>query len=486
MTNLHRIVVSGTQHRLRPVLMTAMVASLGFLPMALSNGAGAEVQRPLATVVIGGLLIATFLTLFVLPVLYVLFEKSGTIKVSATPVIALLLLIGTTGFSQKTINLQQAYELALQNNLLLKNEQLKADYLAQLKKSAYDIPFTNVTLERGQINSFYVDNKYGIAQDFAFPSVYHNQKKVFKQEWNAAVLAVNAKEIELKKNVTQVFYQYLILQKHLSLLNKLDSSYKNVVQRENLRFSAGESNILSKTSAELQLGAIQQQKINLLRDLNLCLTQFQLLLNTSEKFVPISTSDKVTMELAADSTNANNHPVLKQLEQQKQISKAQTQLEKSKFLPGFSLGYANMSMKGFGSDEKYYTTSTPFQSAQLGLKVPLFFGAQNAKVKAAKINEAFSQNNWEAQKATFNLDVQNAILNHQKSLEKVNYFESIALKNAQTIEKTAEQQLQNGDIDYMDWVLLNNQSINIQTQYIEAIMELNQNTISLKYLSNQL
>ncbi len=73
--DLKRIVLMGTKIRLRPVLMTALVASLGFLPMALSHGEGAEVQRPLATVVIGGLLIATFLTLFVLPILYIMFEK---------------------------------------------------------------------------------------------------------------------------------------------------------------------------------------------------------------------------------------------------------------------------------------------------------------------------------------------------------------------------------------------------------------------------
>jgi cobalt-zinc-cadmium resistance protein CzcA len=63
-------VLKGTEIRLRPVLMTAAVASFGFLPMALSNGAGAEVQRPLATVVIGGLITATLLTLLVLPILY--------------------------------------------------------------------------------------------------------------------------------------------------------------------------------------------------------------------------------------------------------------------------------------------------------------------------------------------------------------------------------------------------------------------------------
>jgi heavy metal efflux system protein len=74
-TNVVQRVLEGTKIRLRPVLMTAAVAALGFLPMALSNGAGAEVQRPLATVVIGGLITATFLTLIVLPCLYIIFSK---------------------------------------------------------------------------------------------------------------------------------------------------------------------------------------------------------------------------------------------------------------------------------------------------------------------------------------------------------------------------------------------------------------------------
>jgi cobalt-zinc-cadmium resistance protein CzcA len=69
-------VLKGTRVRLRPVLMTAAVASLGFMPMALSTSGGAEVQKPLATVVIGGLLSATLLTLIVLPILYLLFETS--------------------------------------------------------------------------------------------------------------------------------------------------------------------------------------------------------------------------------------------------------------------------------------------------------------------------------------------------------------------------------------------------------------------------
>ena len=79
--DLKDVVLVGGKNRLRPVLMTATVASLGFLPMALSNGEGAEVQRPLATVVIGGLMLATFLTLYVLPILYIFFEKRSFNKI---------------------------------------------------------------------------------------------------------------------------------------------------------------------------------------------------------------------------------------------------------------------------------------------------------------------------------------------------------------------------------------------------------------------
>jgi cobalt-zinc-cadmium resistance protein CzcA len=77
-TGLEAAIIEGALTRLRPVLMTALVASLGFVPMALNIGTGAEVQRPLATVVIGGILSSTVLTLLVLPVLYQLMYRDKT------------------------------------------------------------------------------------------------------------------------------------------------------------------------------------------------------------------------------------------------------------------------------------------------------------------------------------------------------------------------------------------------------------------------
>lgn len=124
LTDLKRIVIQGTKIRLRPVLMTAFVASLGFLPMALSKGEGAEVQRPLATVVIGGLLIATFLTLFVLPILYIMFQKgisrNKKFKAACISILVLLGFSSQVAIAQTPISLQQAIDTALANNLSLK------------------------------------------------------------------------------------------------------------------------------------------------------------------------------------------------------------------------------------------------------------------------------------------------------------------------------------------------------------------------------
>ncbi len=85
---LYEAVTEGALTRLRPVLMTALVASLGFVPMAIATGTGAEVQRPLATVVIGGILSSTLLTLLVLPLLYSLIHRKDLSETEDEQVLA--------------------------------------------------------------------------------------------------------------------------------------------------------------------------------------------------------------------------------------------------------------------------------------------------------------------------------------------------------------------------------------------------------------
>src|SRR5574343_343452 len=154
-SDLTEIILTGTKNRLRPILMTAFVASLGFLPMAISNGSGAEVQRPLATVVIGGLMIATLLTLFVLPILYVTFEKGFKMKLfSKTTLLLLLLSLAVIPANAQTkLTLDEAIKTALSNNQSVKIDRLRADYQQKLIRSATNLPTTNLNSEIGQFNS---------------------------------------------------------------------------------------------------------------------------------------------------------------------------------------------------------------------------------------------------------------------------------------------------------------------------------------------
>ncbi len=483
LTDLERIVLMGTKVRLRPVLMTAFVASLGFLPMALSNGAGAEVQRPLATVVIGGLMIATFLTLFVLPILYIVFEKG--VKVKPNVSVGLVVCFGLFAFSAKAqtpINLQAAIDTALKNNLSIKNEKLKSDYQKKIIKTSASIPQANVFGEYGQINSAYADNRLGISQGFNFPTVYVNQKHLLNEEWKTSILNISLKEAETKKLVRQVFFTYLYLKNKEQLLLKNDSIYIKFLEKANLKFSKGESNILEKTTAESQRGNIAMQLKQLQQDIEITQLEFNLLLNTSTRLIPNEINIKLSLEVNIDSTVVNQHPFLKIAEQQKKTAMINCQLEKSKLLPDLNIGYYNMTMKGSGSDNIVYSSSTRFQSVQLGIGIPLFFGAQKAKINAAKINESIFENSYLQEKKILQSHYQSLLSQYETSVAAVNYYENTALKNAQLIFETANKQFANGDINYLEWVMLTNQAIGIQSSYLDAVKNLNESIIQINYL----
>ncbi|MEY3432212.1 MAG: hypothetical protein RL131_148, partial [Bacteroidota bacterium] len=160
--DIQELVLKGTSTRLRPVLMTAFVASLGFLPMALSTSSGAEVQRPLATVVIGGLISATLLTLFVLPVLYVWLEnRKIRMPKSAVILVICFMMIGsafaqvpnTAGEGTMTpLSIDSILKWADREALVLKMADKKIASIAELQKKPVELPKTMLGGEYGNIN----------------------------------------------------------------------------------------------------------------------------------------------------------------------------------------------------------------------------------------------------------------------------------------------------------------------------------------------
>ncbi|GEM53372.1 acriflavine resistance protein B [Empedobacter brevis NBRC 14943 = ATCC 43319] len=483
--NIVRIVVDGTESRLRPVLMTAFVASLGFIPMALSNGAGAEVQRPLATVVIGGLMGATLLTLFVLPLLFIAFEKGFTMNPFKKKAITLLIVSGISLMgmgsvkAQEKITLDRAIALAVQNNQNLKTEKLKADYAKAVIKTSADIPQTGITADYGQINSAYNDTKFGISQNIAFPTVYKRQKELFTQEWKYSLLNVSLKEFELKKAVTQTFYAILFWQEKERLLLKADSLYADFYAKSLLRLQKGESNILEKTTAQNQKAAINIQLKQVQRELETAKLQWQWLLN-SDTVYKVESPEKI-IPLQVDETGKN--PVIQVLEQQKNIAASQTKVEKSKLLPGLMIGYNLNSFKGTGADDKLYNASPQFHSVQVGFSIPVFSQSQRARINASKITESITENQLQATSAYLQNRYKQLSENYQRNLEIVNYYESEGLKNAAVVTETIQKQFTNGEINYLDFVMLINQAISIQSNYADAVKMLNDTIIQINYLN---
>jgi cobalt-zinc-cadmium resistance protein CzcA len=388
-------------------------------------------------------------------------------------------------FAQTPITLKAATDTALQNNLLVKNEQLKVQYQQLLINTSTALPKTVVVADAGQINSIYTDTKFGITQSFNLPKVYATQKELLQQEWKSSLLNVAVKESLLKKKVAQVFYMILYLDQKRQLLQNVDSLYAAFYEKAALRLAKGESNMLEKASAETQLGQINMQLNQLKQDREILQLQFQLLLNTSTVFAPENKTYKNVWTGIADTALLKNHAAMQLIMHQQQVAQANIELEKSKLLPDFSFGYNNTSIKGTGADNKLYSGGSRFNAVQLGVGIPIFAKAQKAKVSSAKFSKLLAENNYVVGLQSLQTDYQIAYAQYSKYLQTVDYFEAKALKNAALITSTANLQLANGSINYLEWVQVINQATTVKNDYADAVKNLNESIIQLNYFTNQ-
>lgn len=489
-----------THSRLRPVIMTASVASLCFLPMALSQTSGAEVQRPLATVVIGGLITATFLTLVVLPILYYYSEKKLKMK---TNKIAMFLCIGVLGsiysINAQTStevkvyeNLEAVIETTLKNNPNIKMSKLQTEQERALKGASWDIPKTEFGLEYGQTNSIADnDTRFSVSQTFAFPTLYSNQNKLAKAKIEASERNQEVIKNELIAQVKSTYYELWYLKSKQNVLQQQDSIYARFQYAANLRFKTGESNALEQATANAELADIQialKDNASIIKAYQL---QLQNLIN-SDSLVDINVGrlevkSSMFSEVSVDTSVVSKNPLVSFYKSRVEVADKERSVESAKMLPDITLGYFNQSFIGNGETASgtptVFDSGDRFTGVQLGLNIPIFFNSHSAKIKAAKIHKMENESQLEAVTNYTQTQLQTALASLKKDQQNLEFYSLNALPQAELLLKNSQRGFQEGEIEYVEYIQGLNRALNIQTKYLAFVNQFNQTLIKIEQVT---
>lgn len=490
-TDLNEIVLKGTRGRLRPVLMTASVASLGFLPMALATSAGAEVQRPLATVVIGGLITSTLLTLVVLPCLYIFFERItfSRMKVNKAVVMILLLTVAfNNGKAQTPVPLEQAIKQAITNNRSVRSAELEKQYQLQVRSSAGYIGKTDFNVMVGQYNSYkWNDNHLAVSQSIPNPRNFSAKRSLGDAQVQLAEIKKDLTVNELSFKVKETYYQLLYLLARERLLQQQDTIYSGFTKAAALRFKTGETNLLEKTTAETQLNEVrnlQQQNKADIQGAYYALRQL-----TGMEQITVLYKDSLPAKpftLLNDTQAVNNNPSLQWLKQQVQVSQKEKEVIAAQRLPDFSVGYFNQTLIGNpvdGSGMKLAAAGNRFMGFNAGISVSIFNKPLKAKIKAADINTQLAENELAYNTSVLNSRWQQAWQDYVKNRNSVTYYQVSALPNAELLLRQSMKGYQQGETGYTEYLLAIRNALQIRENYLQALNLHNQAIIYLEYLS---
>jgi len=490
--DLKERIYQATRERLRPILLTALSAIMGFLPMALSTSAGAEVQRPLATVVIGGLITATFLTLVVIPVLYYLVELRITPKKNNKPVVTsritswiLLPIIGIgLLLSAKTVNaqdnarvitLKEAVTTAKANYPTMDQADLMVQQQKSLKKTVFDIGRTSIFYAREETDgSNRVGNKIiGFSQSIDFPTMFIARFKQRNQQINLSEQFTMVTENELVRNVTSAYYTAAFSFRNLQLARQLDDIYNNFKKAAKLRYETQETSKLEFLAAAGQYQRIKVFFQEAQADYQIALEELKKWLVTDQPIeIDVKNLAKADFALPSDKSQVEKNPLLQFLYQQIEANKIQVKIEKSKLLPQLDFSYGDEKVDG----------KSGFYTFQAGITIPLWFRPQQGRIQEARINAQIAQSKYEEQK----LVLKNTFLQRQKDYNKVKqiiaYYEAQALPLANEQIESAKTNYRFGEIDYVAYIQNLDQAVKIKQEYLVTLNQYNQLVTDINFL----
>ena len=480
MTDMRELILKATKERLRPVLLTAASTMVGFLPMAFSTSAGAEVQRPLATVVIGGLVTSTMLTMIMLPILFYIFNTKnpfGKLRApkKAIAVFLLFFLAGSTySFAQEhetqKLTLEQAIDYTLKNNPAIQNATLNIESAKKQKQGILNFDPTEFSYQNGQINSDLIDYSFEINQNFGSLLTHYQTGKLVNQNISLSKkeFAITNKEIIAQTKIA--WYKWIYLINQYKIKQEQASLYKEFMRIAQLKHELGESNLLEQIFAETEYASSKNELLKQMEQLIIAENNLKQIMNLDGDFIPESDSLFI-YELPAG-TNPNERFSSSVLsgyyENLYNIENVKYNIERSRFFPEISAGYFNQQIDNVGG----------FSGWSVGLSMPLWFLPQNSKVQIAKIEKEKAMNTFEYQKFNIEKEIENLVIQLDQLQNDLIYYHENALKKAKLLRLTAQAQFEKEEIEYQEFMQSIRAAYDIDLAYLETLY--NYNTIAIK------
>lgn len=487
MTNIMEIIRKGTNVRLRPVIMTAAVASLGFLPMALSTSAGAEVQKPLATVVIGGLITATLLTLVILPILYYYFEKGFLSFKKNKKAVGVVFVLCYSAFNMNAqnnekITLDNAIKKALENNISLSPLNLEIIKYEQLKNGGYLLPKTNIEMNLGQMNTRLFDTGFSVSQGFN-PFLKKAKKTLVAEQMDLAKFQLDRKEEEVVYQVKDVWQEINFYYKSVQILKEQENIWQQFSKYANTRYRVGDCDLVEKTLAEIRFKEIGQ-KIKMEEAL-LSKTKIRLQELMNEKNPIEIKYDNWNQLLWKDLDTAllSYHSIVQTALKKVQVNNAEIELLKAEQKPEFNAGYFIQSIRGEGTATPKVDVLPRFQGVNLGVSIPLFSKKEyQNKINMAKTESIITYAKAEEIRTQLEYEIKAMLQEIENQEQIMNYYKNNALPKAKLIADTARKSYESGDISYLKYAESLNTQYSFKKSYWQAVLIHNKAIVALEYL----
>lgn len=469
--------VVGAKDRLRAVLVTALTASLGFIPMALSTSGGAEVQRPLATVVIGGLLTATFLTLFILPILYFLTQRNSKHKIAITSVLTFFIFcFGVNGeiiAQSRKLTPEDAGALAAERAPDLAPLRTQVLQAQKIEKTAFDLAPASAMLSGGNINVLNAyDYSLTLNQSFAAPAYYMRLKEFFQAQTHEFEIETKIRRRLSAYEGRRLAYELLYYQNLIRLYAQFDTLLGDNERGAEKRLAVGEGNrveFLDATARRREMDLRRRQTVS-----DVATEGSRLAYLIGEVAAPQIVGE-LRGQTAPLSPNVADNPQIERWEQSVRTAERNAAVVNAGRLPGLEVGYLNQSIE----------KKTGAHVLSVGITAPLNFSAQKSKVEAARLGVARAQQEKEAQTARLQTELYAATNDWQKYEQALRYYDQTGLALAKELRSSATLAFRAGEIEYVAYVQFLTQALQIERDYLENVRRLNAALLLVKFLGGE-